>query len=339
MHFTAAIGNPPYQEHDGGAGESSRPLYNEFVKFLNSINLPYYVMIMPSRWMAGGKGLDEFRQQMLDDVRISELHDFLHPETVFPHTNNRGGVCYFLRDLNHNSSKQLTNVVTHYSKYESYQCYRPLKMEGIDIFLRDSKAFSILDKVQSKDKDNSLSDHVSAAKAFGLRTFFINDNRFMAHSSQCKNPVRCYGRKGRAGYVERDIVSSHRGWIDNWKVYVPESNNIGTELNDDNQNSFVGAPGTICTETFLVIGADLNLDETAAKNLCFYLRTKFARFMLSLAKNSQHGTSKTYRFVPVQDFSCSWTDSDLYEKYGLSPKESAYIEQTIKPMEPELPFE
>ena len=339
MHFTAAIGNPPYQEHDGGAGESSRPLYNEFVSFLNSINLPYYVMIMPSRWMAGGKGLDDFRQQMLDDVRISELHDFLHPETVFPHTNNRGGVCYFLRDLNHDSSKQLTNVVTHYSKNESYQCHRPLKMEGIDIFLRDSKAFSILDKVQAKDKDKSLSDHISAAKAFGLRTFFINDSRFMASASQCKNPVRCFGRKGRVGYVERDIISSHRGWIDNWKVFVPESNNIGTELNDDNQNSFIGAPGSICTETFLVVGADLNLDETAAKNLCSYLRTRFARFMLSLAKNSQHGTSKTYRFVPVQDFTQSWTDADLYEKYGLSPEESSYINQMIKPMEPELPFE
>jgi len=338
MHFTAAIGNPPYQEHDGGAGESSRPLYNEFVKFLNSINLPYYVMIMPSRWMAGGKNLDDFRKQMLDDVRISELHDFLHPETVFPHTNNRGGVCYFLRDLNHDSSKQLTNVVTHYSKKESYQCYRPLKMEGIDIFLRDSKAFSILDKVQAKDKDNSLSDHISAAKAFGLRTFFVNDSRFMANPSQCKDPVICYGRKGRAGYVERDIISSHRSWIDNWKVYVPESNNIGTELNDDNQNSFVGAPGTICTETFLVIGADLNLDEKAAKNLCSYLRTKFARFMLSLAKNSQHGTSKTYRFVPAQDFSRSWTDSELYKKYGLSPEEAAYINQAIRPMESELSF-
>lgn len=339
MHFTAAIGNPPYQEHDGGAGESSRPLYNDFVDFLNSINLPYYVVIMPSRWMAGGKNLDGFRKQMLDDVRISELHDFLHPETVFPHTNNRGGVCYFLRDLNHDSTKQLTNVVTHYSKNESYQCYRQLKMEGIDIFLRDSKAFSILDKVQAKDKDNSLSDHISAAKAFGLRTFFINDSRFLADSSQCKDPIKCYGRKGRVGYVERAIVSSHRGWIDNWKVYVPESNNIGTELKDDNQNSFVGAPGTICTETFLVVGADLSLDETAAKNLCSYLRTKFARFMLSLAKNSQHGTSKTYRFVPVQDFSQPWTDADLYKKYELKPEESAYIEQMITPMEQELPFE
>ena len=339
MHFTAAIGNPPYQEHDGGAGESSRPLYNEFVKFLNSINLPYYVMIMPSRWMAGGKGLDEFRQQMLEDVRISELHDFLHPETIFPHTNNRGGVCYFLRDLNHDSTKELTNVVTHYSKKESYQCYRPLKMEGIDIFLRDSKAFSILDRVQAKDKDNSLAGHISAAKAFGLRTFFINDSRFKNSPSLCKEPVKCYGRKGKIGYVEKYIVSSHRDWIDNWKVYVPESNNIGTELSDDNQNAFVGAPGTICTETFLVVGADLNLDENKANNLRSYLRTKFARFMLSLAKNSQHGTSRTYRFVPVQDFSQPLKDADLYAKYGLNPEESAYIEQMIKPMEAEIPFE
>ena len=114
---------------------------------------------------------------------------------------------------------------------------------------------------------------------------------------------------------------------------MPESNNIGTELNDDNQNAFVGAPDTICTETFLVVGAELNLDENKANNLCNYLKTKFARYMLSLAKISQHGTAKTYRFVPVQDFSKVWADADLYAKYNLDESEIAFIESMIKPME------
>ena len=120
--------------------------------------------------------------------------------------------------------------------------------------------------------------------------------------------------------------------IDKWKVFIPESNNIGTELNDDNQNSFVGAPQEICTETFLCVGAELNLTQQSARNLSNYLRTKFARFLLSLAKISQHGTSKTYRFVPLQDFNEEWTDEKLYKKYSLTQQERNYIESSIKSM-------
>ena len=113
---------------------------------------------------------------------------------------------------------------------------------------------------------------------------------------------------------------------------MPYANNIGTELNDDNQNSFVVAPGTVCTETFLVVGGDLDLNEASAINLSNYLKTRFARFLLSLAKISQHGTAKTYRFVPLQDFSKPWTDAELYAKYHLRSDEIAFIEETIKPM-------
>lgn len=331
LNFTAAIGNPPYQEHDGGAGESSRPLYNEFVTALNGCQLPYYVMIMPSRWMTGGKNLDEFRSQMLNDRRIRELHDFWHPEDVFPYTNNRGGVCYFLRDREYDNVLNLTKVVTHYSKKNIYQCRRPFKLENMDIFFRNSKAVPILEKVVARG-DGFLEDYISAAKAFGLRTFFVNDPRFMNTSDECTNPVKCYGNRGRVGYVERNVITSHKQWIDKWKVFVPESNNIGTELRDDNQNSFVGAPETVCTESFLVVGADLHLNEESAQHLSDYLRTRFARFMLSLAKIGQHGTSSTYCFVPLQDFTRSWTDADLFKKYQLSPDEVKYIESMIKPM-------
>ena len=331
LNFTAAIGNPPYQEHDGGAGESSRPLYNEFVNALNGCQLPYYVMIMPSRWMTGGKNLDGFRNQMLNDKCIRELHDFWHPEDVFPYTNNRGGVCYFLRDRKYDNIKNLVNVVTHYSNNDIYPCRRPFKMENMDIFFRNSRAVTILEKVFASG-DGFLDDYISAAKAFGLRTFFVSDPRFKNTSSECSSPVKCYGNRGRVGYVERDFITSHKQWVDKWKVFVPESNNIGTELRDDNQNSFVGAPETVCTESFLVVGADLNLNEESAQHLSDYLRTRFARFMLSLAKIGQHGTSSTYCFVPLQDFNRSWTDADLFKKYDLSPDEVKYVESMIKPM-------
>ena len=343
MKFNVIIGNPPYQESDGGAGASAKPIYNQFVEVSKEqIGSTYLCIIMPSRWMAGGKGLDSFRTAILNDKHITELHDFMHPEDVFPETNNRGGVCYFLRNTNYDNIAQNVKVVTHYEK-DSYTAQRPLQILDLDIYIRDSHAIDILRKI-FRDKDiDTLNNHISAAKAFGLRTFFINDNRFNELSVGLHDAVICYGRAGKIGYVERAEIQSHKTWIDRWKVYIPESNNIGTELNDDNQNSFVGAPGTVCTETYLVVGADLNLTKKRATYLSNYLRTKFARFLLSLAKISQHGTSKTYRFVPMQDFTVGsdidWSksireiDAQLYVKYGLSADEIAFIESMIKPME------
>ena len=332
MRFDVIIGNPPYQEEDGGAGASAKPIYNQFVNVSKEIAPTYLCIIMPSRWMAGGKGLDEFRNAMLNDKHIAELHDFMHPEDVFPNTNNRGGVCYFVRNTNYDNTKHKVKVVTHYENH-SYVAQRPLKTDDLDIFVRDSQAISILDKIFKEENVDTINNYISAAKAFGFRTFFIEDNRFKNSADNLQDAIKCYGRAGKIGYVERTEVQSHPEWIDKWKVYVPESNNIGTELNDDNQNSFVGAPGTICTETYLVVGAELNLTQDEASHLSDYLRSRFARFLLSLAKISQHGTGKTYRFIPLQDFSKSWTDAELYAKYGLTAEEIDFIEAKIKPME------
>ena len=333
VNFDVVLGNPPYQVSDGGAQASARPIYHNFVDISKKIEPSFMTLIMPTRWYAGGKGLDEFRNDMLNDTSIAELHDFLHPEEVFPDTNNRGGVCYLLWDYKNTDENSSVRVVSHQGEGVVTTATRKLKYRELDIFIRYSQAIDILEKIFADEDIDTLNNHISAAKAFGFRTFFINDPKFRKTNSGLKNPVVCYGRGGNVGYVEDEEITSHREWIDNWKVYVPESNNIGTELNDDNQNSFVGAPKTICTETYLVVGADQNLNEVMANNLAEYLRTRFARFLLSLAKISQHGTGKTYQFIPVQDFSRAWTDADLYAKYGLTDEEIAFIESMIKPME------
>ena len=333
VNFDVVLGNPPYQVSDGGAQASARPIYHNFVDISKKVEPSFMSLIMPTRWYAGGKGLDEFRNDMLNDTSIAELHDFLHPEEVFPDTNNRGGVCYLLWDHKNTDENSDVRVVSHQGEGVITTATRKLKYRDLDIFIRYSQAIDILEKIFADEDIDTLNNHISAAKAFGFRTFFINDPKFRKTNSGLKNPVVCYGRGGNVGYVEDEEITSHREWIGNWKVYVPESNNIGTELNDDNQNSFVGAPKTICTETYLVVGADLNLNEEMANNLSEYLRTRFARFLLSLAKISQHGTGKTYQFVPVQDFSRAWTDEDLYAKYGLTEEEIAFIESMIKPME------
>ena len=343
MQFNVIIGNPPYQQKEGGANiNTATPIYNHFVEMARKLNPDYLSLIMPTRWYAGGRGLDDFRDGMLNDSHISELHDFLKPELIFQNTNNRGGICYFLWEKNYDNRKDLTKVFSYKEDLTPTIKQRSLKTQNSDILIRHSVGVSIIKKVSKSLKFETLATHVSAAKAFGFRTYFIRDKDFRRNSKDLEDPITCYGRANAIGYVDKSEVVSHRDWIDVWKVYVPESNNIGTELNDDNQNSFVGKPGTICTETYLVVGAELPLNEISSNNLSKYLRTRFARFMHSLAKISQHGTSKTYQFVPLQNFASDsdldWSksteeiDRQLYAKYKLTNEEIHFIESMIKPM-------
>ena len=113
-------------------------------------------------------------------------------------------------------------------------------------------------------------------------------------------------------------------------------------MNDDNLNTFVGMPRTICTESYLVIGADLELNEMSCNNLSTYLKSSFSRYLHSLAKGSQDATARTFKFVPMQDFSnhsdIDWTasieeiDNQLFSKYNLSNEEIDHIKKRIKAM-------
>jgi hypothetical protein len=342
MKFNAIVGNPPYMEMDGGAQASAKPIYNNFVEIAKKINPQFVSLIMPSRWYSGGKGLDEFRDNMLNDKRIAILHDFLNPEQVFPKTNIRGGICYFLWNNNYDNEQSLIKVVTHQINANPITVYRTLKTEHSDTFIRHGVAISIVEKVSSYKNFESLTKYVSVLRPFGFRGYFTEDVRFNSSDKGLIDPIICYGKGKKIGYVERSEITVRKEWIDRYKVYIPRANNIGTELNDDNLNSFVGEPKTICTESYLVLGANLELNVTKAENLKKYLFTKFTRFQHSLAKASQDATSKTFQFVPLQDFTPSsdidWNqsvpdiDRQLYAKYGLSDEEVAFIEGMIKEM-------
>lgn len=342
MKFNAIVGNPPYMEMDGGAQASAKPIYNQFVEIAKKMHPQYMSMIMPSRWYSGGKGLDEFRDNMLNDSKISILHDFLNPEQVFPKTNIRGGICYFLWDKVYNNQESLIKVVTHQINTDPVTVYRTLKTEHSDTFIRHGIAISIIEKLNSYPNFESMSKYVSVLRPFGFRGYFTDDVRFNSTKIGLEDPIICYGKGKKVGFVERKEITVRKEWIDRYKIFTPRANNIGTELNDDNLNSFIGEPKTICTESYLVIGADLKLDLTKSENLRKYLTTKFTRFQHSLAKASQDATSKTYQFVPLQNFTTAsdidWSqsvadiDRQLYAKYGLSEKEVAFIEGMIKGM-------
>lgn len=331
MKFDVIIGNPPYQLSDGGAQASAKPIYQLFVEQAKKLKPRYLSMIMPARWYAGGKGLDDFRDSMLDDCHIKELHDFPNTDDCFPGVNIRGGVCYFLWDTTYNNKKDKVKVVTH-NKDVFNEAYRNLKYGDLNIFLRYNNSLTILDKVMNACKGNVLSKYVSPRKPFGIGTDFSRSGRFHETSADLMVPIRCYGKGKKIGYIEKSDITAHADWIHEWKVFTSRANNIGTELNDDNLNTFIGKD-EVCTESYIVIGAGMNLTKQQAENLANYLKTRFARFCHSLAKASQDATSKTYRFVPIQDFSKPWTDAELYAKYNLTEEEIAFIESMIKPME------
>lgn len=342
MNFDLVIGNPPYQQADGGAAASAKPIYQEFVTIAKKVSTSYTCMIMPARWYTGGKGLDEFRASMLTDKHIKLLYDYQRPDEVFPDTNNRGGLCFIVRDNNFDNTLTLPEVVSNRGNQEIVSQVRSIKTDDLEMFIRHQEAISVLKKVTENISFASLSDAISARRPFGIDGNITKD---IAVFKKQKNPrfsIICYGRSSSLGYITLSTVKNNSEWINRWKVFMPYANNIGTELNDDNLNAFVGQPNSVATETFLVVGADLSLDENSAQALVLYLRTRFVRFMHSLAKASQHATSKTYRFVPLQDFteqsdidwgkSAGEIDKQLYAKYGLSEEEIAFIEGTIKAM-------
>lgn len=340
MNFDLVIGNPPYQQADGGAGASAKPIYQEFVNIAKEVSTKYVSMIMPARWYTGGKGLDEFRKTMLSDKHIKLLYDYQRPDEVFLDTNNRGGLCFIVRDSHFDNTITLPKVISNRGGQGIISQSRPIKTNGLDMFIRHQEAISILGKVTGVTSFVPLSRHMSKRKPFGVESNIVKTPNW--HLEMQDGDVSCIGKGLSRGFIPSSLVTNNSEAIGLWKVLVPRANNIGTELNDDNLNSEICPPQSICTEAYLFIGIGLQMDEKQAANASVYLRTKFARFMHSLSKTSHDATSKTYRFVPLQDFTeqsdIDWSkstgeiDQQLYAKYGLSEEEIAFIEGTIKAM-------
>jgi len=344
MKFDVIIGNPPYQQKDEGSNKNSAsPIYNKFMDIARSLNPNFISMIMPTKWYAGGKGLNSFRDGMLNDIHISELHDFLEPELIFKNINLRGGICYLLWDKEHDNSKDLTKMFTYKNDLNPTVYTRSLKVEGSDILIRHGIAIEMLKKINYHSEFESLEKYISSRKPFGIEgNITKNENVFSSIKKDVENPLACFTKGKKTGYLNKSLVTKNQAWINKVKVFAPYANNIGTELNDDNLNAFIGDKGTICTETYIVFGVELELDIDSANNMCKYLTSKFARFTHGLAKASHHGTSKTYKFVPLQKFTSDsdidWgksieeIDSQLYKKYNLNNEEIEFIEFMIKPM-------
>lgn len=336
MQFDVIIGNPPYQLNDDGFGTSAAPIYQLFVEQAKKLEPRYLSMVIPSRWFAGGKGLDEFREQMLGDNRLRSIDDYLGAFDVFPGVGLKGGVCYFLWDRDNAGTCRVT---TRYKDWPVSTATRRLLEKGADVFIRFNEGLSILKKVVfaegGKSESVSLPENkrfdrlVSSRKPFGLETTFKGKN------TQCAGDLKIY-QNGGIGYVSRSSVSTGVEFIGKWKVFTgraaPGTGNKDTYPHRIISTPFLGEPDSISSETYLCIGP---LDtKKQAESVLSYLCCRLTRLLILLHKPSQDTTRKVYTFVPTQDWTKTWTDQALYEKYGITESEIAFIEKVVRPLNP-----
>ena len=322
MRFDVIIGNPPYQLSDGGAGASARPIYHQFIDQAMKLDPRFVVMVTPSRWFAGGRGLDDFRKRMLADKRLRVIVDYIQEKDAFPNVNINGGVNYFLWDRDHEGDCLITTVAPGGKTGE------PLvrSLDEFDIFVRRNEAISILKKVKSK-AEKTFEYRVSALKPFGLRTFFHG-----SASKTLKSNIKLYG-SGKVSWVSLSDIESNKEWVNEWKVLIPRA----TDGNEnyplpiwDQAGPFVSGPGEACSETYLV--ASLAKDQKEAEFIASYMRTKFFRFMISIRKGTQDNKAALFSFVPDLPMTKNWTDSELYKRYELSSEDIDYINSMIRDM-------
>jgi hypothetical protein len=335
MQFDVIIGNPPYQLNDGGYGTSAAPIYQMFVEQAKALEPRYLSMIIPARWFAGGKGLDEFRESMLADDRLRSIDDYLTASDVFPGVGLKGGVCYFLWNRDHRGK---CKVATHFKDWPVSTANRRLLEDGADVFIRFNEGLSILKKVVEVETKQSASVELPEKKRFdqlvSSRKPFSLETTFKGNKTKRAGDVLIY-QNGGTGFVARDTIPSGENLIDKWKIYIgraaPGTGNKDTYPHRIISTPFVGEPGSICSETYLCIGPFESKDE--AESALSYLTCRLTRLLILLHKPSQDTTRKVYTFVPTQKWNKPWTDEDLYVKYGITEGEIAFIEQVVRPMD------
>ena len=339
MKFTAIIGNPPYQLVDGGGtGSSAVPIYQYFVEDVKKIEPEHLVMIIPSRWFTGGKGLDSFRESMLNDDRLQVLHDFVNPGDCFPNVSIEGGVCYFLWNKGTHS---LCRVYSHSSNGNTLMIERPLLEKGADVFIRQNEMVSIVRKVMDRH-EISFSSIVSPRNPYNFREDFYESKKVQ------QDLIKVLGiQEKKRAFLSFPKSSINRGTdeLDKYRLYISKADGAAGSIGFPVPariigKSEIGNPGTACTETFLRIGPFANKEETL--NAQKYMETKFLRALIG-ARKGKNMTQSTYSFAPLQDFSNSsdinWSktipeiDQQLYEKYNLSKDEIKFIEEKVAPME------
>ncbi|MBF6612263.1 MAG: Eco57I restriction-modification methylase domain-containing protein [Chloroflexi bacterium] len=323
MQFDVIIGNPPYQMKGGAGGTSDSSIYHLFVEQAKSLEPKFLSMVVPSRWLAGGRGLDEFRKEMLTSHKLLRLVDFPVSSEVFSNVEVKGGICYFLWSEGHDGPCDVTIVRGNEETTTSRQ------LDEFDVFVRDPRAVGILRKVM-KAGEPPITDILTADTPFGIATNF---DGFYA-SKQKGDVALHYVRSGKRaiGFVPRSTIAKNANLIDKWKVLVPKAGSDGGQKIPDSVlgKPWLSAPPSVATQTFLAFWAS---NESEARSIESYYCTKFFRHLVSLRKLTQDALRPMYSWVPIQEWDRPWTDEALYKKYDLNNEEIDYIEAVIRPMD------
>lgn len=319
MQFDVIIGNPPYQLSDGGFGASASPIYHKFVEQAKALEPRFLMMIIPSRWFGGGKGLGEFRAAMLADDRLRKLVDYENARDAFPGVDLAGGVCYFLWDRDRRGACEVTNIAG-----STPPVVTERRLDEFSTFVRHSAAVPIIRKVLARQEPR-MNKQVSSRKPFGLPT--------NARPEKAGDLVLRW-EKGE-GPFPRSKITVGVEMIDQWKVitsYVGYDH-AGSPGKDGRRRVFskidILPPRSICTETYLVVGAYETMQEAA--NLVAYMKTRFFRFLVAQFMYSHHLTKSAYDFVPTLSMKSEWTDEGLARRYELSKEETDFIASKVRP--------
>lgn len=323
MRFDVIIGNPPYQMTGGAGGSSDSSIYHLFVKQAFNLQPRYVCMVIPSRWLAGGRGLDEFRKEMLSSHKLVRLVDFPVSREVFPNVEVKGGICYFLWSEASKGPCDVTVIRGDEDVSSSRQ------LDEFDVFVRDPIAVGILRKVL-KAGEQPITNILTADTPFGIATNFDG-----FHDDKKQGDVAIhYVRRGKRaiGFVPRSTITKNATLIDKWKVLVPKAGSDGGQKIPDSVlgKPWLSAPPSVATQTFLAFWL---VSEDEARSLESYYRTKFFRHLVSLRKLTQDALRPMYSWVPIQAWDRQWTDKALYKKYRLTTEEIDYIEAVIRPMD------
>lgn len=329
MQFDVVIGNPPYQIEADASGQNIVPIYNRFVQQAKALEPRYIAMVIPARWMAGGKGLDEFRSVMLRDASIRTIVDYPDAAEAFPGVDIKGGVCYFLWNRDHKGQCSVTTK-------RGSQTIGPVRrrLDEFDVFVRDGRAIEILHRVLRRS-ETSFSELVSTRDPFGPA---LSSNFRDYHATKRSGDFRLYlnqAEKRGVAWVKPSVVTKNHHLVHVWKVLIPKAGpgNSGGHVIPDMVLSkpLIAEPESVCTLSYLVIGPLKSQEE--CHSVASYLRTRFVRFLVSLRKPSQDAARGVYTWVPNQSWDREWTDELLYRKYGIKDDEIVFIESMIRPMD------
>lgn len=324
MKFDVIIGNPPYQLSDGGSGPSASPLYNRFVQAAKKLKPRFITMIIPSRWFAGGKGLDEFRNEMLNDDRLQYMVDYPNSADCFAGVDIAGGVNYFLWSRDYHGECTVKTIRGDNISIAT----RPLN--EYDIFVRSNESLSIIRKIEAKN-GTMMSDIVCSRNPFG----FASKARGQK-TKDSQHPVTLIHSQGK-GFVKFDEVTKNTELVDKWKIsigkLVPSNGEVGVDpskgYNAMTQPRIL-LPYEVITDSYLVLATFTT--EKEASNFAKYMSLKMPRFLMHETYSSMNISRSNFRFVPFLDYTKEWTDTELYERYCLSAEEIAFIEAMIRPM-------